>query len=94
MAGPWERYQQADGPWAKYAQPEQQPEPEGKEPSSAQSLLRVATPAATLVALTSKGGRQDLANAMAGGLRGAGSIGATLVRVALIRARPRIRRES
>ena len=21
MAGPWEKYQQADGPWAKYAEP-------------------------------------------------------------------------
>lgn len=54
MAGPWEQYQTApaDGPWAKYAQP---------EPSLMDDI------------------KQGAGNLAAGAIRGAGSIGATLL---------------
>jgi hypothetical protein len=43
------------------------------------TALRMATPAGVVGALFSEEGRQDLKNAVAGGVRGAGSIGATLL---------------
>jgi hypothetical protein len=48
-------------------------------PGPARSALRLATPAGVAGALFSEEGRQDLKNAVAGGVRGAGSIGATIL---------------
>lgn len=52
---------------------------EGGMPDAAKTALRLATPAGAASALFSEEGRRDLGNAAAGMVRGAGSIGATLV---------------
>lgn len=51
----------------------------GRIADVAGTVLRLATPAGTVGALASKEGRADLVNAIAGGVRGAGSIGATVL---------------
>lgn len=54
-----------------------------REPGRAETAMRSArllTPAGAASALFSEEGREDLKNVIAGGVRGAGSIGATLIR--------------
>src|SRR5687767_4503235 len=51
---------------------------EGGFLDGARKVLRLATPAGAVSALTSEEGRQSLKDAAAGGLRGAGSIGSTV----------------
>lgn len=78
MAGPWERYQQpeADGPWARYAQ-EAPKEEGGGFVETVGRAARLLNPAAMVAGLATERGRADAANHLAGGVRGAGSIGAT-----------------
>lgn len=59
-----------------------EPKPASSESNASKNLstgLRLATPAGTAAALFSEEGRRDIGNAIAGGVRGAGSIGATLL---------------
>lgn len=87
MAGPWEKYasaapKQEDGPWAKYGKPAEAaptPKQEGGILETAGRFARMLTPAGQVSALLSKEGREDLGNFVAGGVRGAGSIGATVL---------------
>jgi glycosyltransferase A (GT-A) superfamily protein (DUF2064 family) len=55
------------------------PTKEEKGRDAVKTALRLATPAGVAGALFSEEGRQDLKNAVMGGVRGAGSIGATLI---------------
>lgn len=64
-----------DEPKSEPAQSEQ----EGGLLGAAKTALRLATPAGAISALASPEGRRDLGNAVAGGVRGAGSIGATVL---------------
>jgi hypothetical protein len=57
----------------------QEPTKQEVVPRPARTALRLATPAGVAGALFSAEGREDLGNAIAGGVRGAGSIGATLL---------------
>jgi hypothetical protein len=59
--------------------PEAEPQTENPIPGPVRTALRLATPAGVAGALFSEEGRQDLKNAVAGGVRGAGSIGATII---------------
>lgn len=79
MSGPWEKYAQEEGPWAKYAPKEAPKEEEGVIEKVAR-VAKLATPAGIVSNLFSQKGRQDIANNIAGGVRGAGSIGATVMR--------------
>lgn len=63
----------------KFEEPKAE-KPESAIPHWARTAIRTATPAGLLTSLLSEEGRQDLGNAVAGGVRGAGSIGATLIR--------------
>lgn len=87
MGGPWEKYQQpaeAAGPWSKYAAAA--PAPAAEEPGAIEQAVRTVgryakmlTPAGVASNLFTAEGRQDLLDSAAGGIRGAGSIGATLL---------------
>lgn len=72
MSGPWERYQEspADGPWARYAD----------TPDAAPSTPRTISLRDEMSGALSKAENYSGANAVGGAVRGAGSIGATLLR--------------
>jgi hypothetical protein len=53
--------------------------PKDKSVEAIKTATRLATPAGVVGALFSEEGRQDLKNAVMGGVRGAGSIGATVI---------------
>lgn len=62
-----------------YSFDEPKPEPAKTENPALGRALRLATPAGVVGSLFSKEGRQDLGNAAAGAIRGAGSIGSTVL---------------
>lgn len=62
-----------------FDEPKAQAEPKPAGVGAVSTALRLATPAGTVGALFSEEGRRDLGNAAAGMVRGAGSIGATLI---------------
>jgi hypothetical protein len=88
MAGPWEKYAAPaqDGPWAKYSKPQVAPEQPAAVIQEPQKLSNLEAMKATVenglgfFGDLNRSFHQLVGNTAAGAVRGAGSIGATVVR--------------